>query len=188
MKTFATLSPIPRFRKWLQEKIRSEIEGTNNPSSSILEKEEYSHLASLFDCATNEVLPHFLAVVDSIANDDQFLFTKDDKYEKRLKPIFMRLAAFYLLHEKHHGKPLDGVAKFHLRNGAELYRLNWLADVSRKGMHNSLGIMVNYRYCLDDIEENHFLFEREGHIKTKDGVLKWLNKESFCDTSVQSRI
>jgi hypothetical protein len=37
------------------------------------------------------------------------------------------------------------VANFHLRNGATLWRLNWLADPSPRGMANSCGIMVNYR-------------------------------------------
>lgn len=38
------------------------------------------------------------------------------------------------------------LANFHLRNGAELFRLNWNGDSSYRGVDNSLGIMVNYRY------------------------------------------
>jgi malonyl-CoA decarboxylase len=45
------------------------------------------------------------------------------------------------------GKAVDPVANFHLRNGAEVFRLNWLADISERGMLNSCGLMVNYR-CL----------------------------------------
>jgi len=38
------------------------------------------------------------------------------------------------------------VANFHLRNGAVMWRLNWQADLSVRGLANSCGIMVNYRY------------------------------------------
>ena len=53
--------------------------------------------------------------------------------------------ASYLIAEKHQGKAVDPVANFHLRNGAEVFRLNWLADSSERGMQNSCGLMVNYR-------------------------------------------
>jgi malonyl-CoA decarboxylase len=50
---------------------------------------------------------------------------------------------------------LDPVARFHLGNGARLERINWLADTSAKGLRQSLGMMVNYVYALDDVEKNH---------------------------------
>ena len=40
-------------------------------------------------------------------------------------------------------------------NGAELHRVNWLGDVSAKGLKQAAGLMVNYLYVLDDIERNH---------------------------------
>jgi malonyl-CoA decarboxylase len=57
----------------------------------------------------------------------------------------MRLAARYLAVERRRGQALDPVANFHLRNGAWMWRLNWAADLSARGMKNSCGIMVNYR-------------------------------------------
>jgi len=39
-------------------------------------------------------------------------------------------------------------ANFHLRNGAVMWRINWMADPSPRGVANSCGIMVNYRYIL----------------------------------------
>jgi malonyl-CoA decarboxylase len=38
------------------------------------------------------------------------------------------------------------LANFHLRNGAVMWRLNWQADLSVRGLASSCGIMVNYRY------------------------------------------
>lgn len=37
-------------------------------------------------------------------------------------------------------------ANFHLKNGAVMWRINWQADQSPRGLANSCGIMVNYRY------------------------------------------
>lgn len=37
----------------------------------------------------------------------------------------MRLAAHYLVGERRRRLALDPVANFHLRNGAQLWRLNW---------------------------------------------------------------
>ena len=65
------------------------------------------------------------------------------------------LAARYLAHQWEDGHVLDPVARFHLGNGARLERINWLADPSPKGLRQSLGMMVNYVYALEDVERNH---------------------------------
>jgi malonyl-CoA decarboxylase len=62
--------------------------------------------------------------------------------------------------------PNDSVARFHLGNGAILKKVNLNADLSEKGINQSYGIMVNYLYDLDVVEENHELF-----FKTKEVVL-----------------
>lgn len=51
--------------------------------------------------------------------------------------------------------PRDPVARFHLGNGAELYRLHADADVSEKGSSQSHGMMVNYLYDLNRVSMNH---------------------------------
>jgi len=56
------------------------------------------------------------------------------------------LCAHYLLHVKRSGDPEDAVARFHLRNGARLERINWLSHTSVEGMRLSAGLMVNYLY------------------------------------------
>src|SRR6267142_1923308 len=62
------------------------------------------------------------------------------------------------------GRALDPVAHFHLSNGARVERLNWLGDVSDKGLQQSAGIMVNYLYRLADIEANHEAYRGEGRV------------------------
>jgi malonyl-CoA decarboxylase len=83
---------------------------------------------------------------------------------ERLQPVLLQLAAFYLFEAKKDGEPLDGVARFHLGNGARIERLNWLADISEQGMRRSAGVMVNYEYRLSDLEENHEAFAREHRV------------------------
>lgn len=50
--------------------------------------------------------------------------------------------------------PLDDVARFHLRNGAILHRINWLGNVSRNGLQQSASLMVNYVYDLPSVPQN----------------------------------
>ncbi len=65
------------------------------------------------------------------------------------------LAAQYLIAEKRKdGTPIDPVARFHLSNGAEVYRLCAGADPSTNGMDRSRGVMVNYRYDLEAVGRN----------------------------------
>lgn len=81
---------------------------------------------------------------------------QDKALEEQLKAAIRPLAARYLVEEKNrHGLPLNPVARFHLGNGAELHRINWLGDISEKGFKQAAGLMVNYLYVLDDIERNH---------------------------------
>jgi malonyl-CoA decarboxylase len=54
----------------------------------------------------------------------------------------------------------DPVARFHLDNGARLERINLGADLSDKGLAESLGVMVNYLYDLAAVEANHDRFAR----------------------------
>ncbi|MBZ5488410.1 malonyl-CoA decarboxylase [Halomonas aquamarina] len=78
---------------------------------------------------------------------------------------FMRLAAYYLVEAKHKsGQPLNPVARFHLGNGASLHRMNGLADTSSKGMQQAHGLMVNYLYQLDRIEQNHEAYTRDNSV------------------------
>ncbi|XP_024046331.1 malonyl-CoA decarboxylase, mitochondrial isoform X3 [Citrus clementina] len=76
----------------------------------------------------------------------------------------------YLLQEKKRGKALDSVANFHLQNGAMIERINWMADRSENGLHQSAGIMVNYAYRLENIEEYAQSYFSTGQIHASDEV------------------
>jgi len=76
-----------------------------------------------------------------------------------------KVAAHYFLHEKNsRGEPLDPVARFHLKNGALLERINVLGNPSSAGMEGSLGTMVNYVYDLSRVEDNHEDYVRNNKV------------------------
>ena len=56
------------------------------------------------------------------------------------------------------GMPNDPVGRFHVGNGASLERINLNADLSEKGLLQSYGVMANYLYDLNVVEENHETF------------------------------
>ena len=87
----------------------------------------------------------------------------------------VRLCAHYLLNVKSGELPRDPVARFHLGNGARLHRIHGGADLSPKGREQSAGIMVNYLYDLDKIEEYHEAYFDEGVISASRSVRKLLD-------------
>src|SRR3546814_19532043 len=75
------------------------------------------------------------------------------KTSETIQRTGLRLAAQYLKGMKN-GQPLDPVARFHLGNGARIERVNWAADLSSQGLTQSCGIMTNYLYELEQLDEN----------------------------------
>ena len=69
---------------------------------------------------------------------------------------------------------VDPVARFHLGNGARLERINWMGDLSTKGLTESYGVMVNYLYDLAEIERNHEAFANQGVVVASSAVKKLL--------------
>jgi malonyl-CoA decarboxylase len=145
IKNFATLSPIPGFRAWLLKTL--ETEGDKS-----LSDEEIGHLASVAPPPADAAdQPRGAGAITRLVNGD---WTKQPAAEIALKPVLIRFCARYLL-GAHDGRALDRVAHFHLSNGARVERLNWLGDSSPNGLRQSCGLMVNYRYRLEDVDANH---------------------------------
>ena len=107
LATFATLSPIPGFRDWWEQR----HPGVSPPADDSL----------LEDCAR------------------------------------------YLTLQEPTGRPIDPVARFHLRNGARLVALHRHADTSELGEERSFGIMANYRYEPEDRAANRAAL-RDGRV------------------------
>ena len=148
LTTFVTLSPAPGFMRWL----RAEREAKR---STVLSPED------------KRVLMH----LDAPGWHD------DDATRNRLRPILTHAVASYFLGAKDQaGKPVDAVARFHLGNGARLERIDWLGDVSEKGLAQAAGFMVNYLYDLGQIERNHERFANAGEVVASNGVRRLLRR------------
>ena len=89
------------------------------------------------------------------------------------------LAAYYFLRARDaRGRVFDSVARFHLGNGARLEQLDFLGDVSEKGMQQGFGLMVNYLYDLDEIESNHEAFVEKGTVAAAPAVRRLLKTKA----------
>ncbi len=143
LKTFATLSPLPGFRRWLDEKLA-------DAEANLLSEEESSHLrtASPPDMPAVETGAQALGMI--LARRGWF---RDPTMLKAVEPVLIRLCARYLL---------DPVAHFHLSNGARVERINMAADTSEKGLKESATLMVNYLYDPANIEDYHEAYAGEG--------------------------
>ena len=146
LKTFCTLSPIPSLSDYLGKGPRWRVGRYSAKQLTRLEsdfKELGPELQTLSKSNTSLTQ----------ANQDRL----------------MRLCAAYLAQTSpDEAIRSDPVAKFHLNNGAILERVNLAADLSSKGLKQSFGLMVNYRYDLDKVEENHEKFLSGQTVSSKD--------------------
>jgi malonyl-CoA decarboxylase len=132
---FCTLSPVPSLVGWL------------NTAPAIEDK----HLKPAAVKSLNQSLVEFRQRCDG--DFSKFEPSSEDQ------PKLQKLAAFYLSRtDSMNQRPSDPVARFHLNNGARLERVNTTADLSKKGLKQSCGVMVNYLYDLNEIEANHEKF------------------------------
>lgn len=101
----------------------------------------------------------------------------DAQADEDLQDDLGKFAAVYFLEQKNgRNQPVDPVARFHLKNGAILERINILGNPSDKGMGRSLGTMVNYVYDLSKVEDNHEEYVRNNRIIASAQVKKLLSK------------
>ncbi|WKY05859.1 hypothetical protein Q1695_006235 [Nippostrongylus brasiliensis] len=157
--THSTLSPIPGFRTWMLRRLRESSLFGSILDDSILKSLSDAFSKSITKDEATEMLIELLTNV----------IEAKDELEK-LKDVLLHCCANYLTSRQQNGFALNPVANFHLRNGAELYRLNWKGDTSARGLKNSLGIMVNYRYRLENVLENSVRYTMEKHIPVHDNV------------------
>jgi malonyl-CoA decarboxylase len=103
---------------------------------------------------------------------------KNAELAAQMRTLLEPLAAYYFLKARTpKGRLIDSVARFHLGNGARLERIDWLGDLSPKGMRESAGIMVNYLYRLEDIEKNHEAYVNQDEIAASSAVKRLLKSE-----------
>ncbi|MBT8593723.1 malonyl-CoA decarboxylase [Polynucleobacter paneuropaeus] len=144
LKTFVTLSPIPGFMDWVaaganlgqgvpEDRLKPAIKATRDQALATLKLDSQSWTERL----------------SAGWHPDQ-ASEKENEALMSLASIYLGLASI--------GRDGNPVAKFHLGNGAKLHQINWAGDLSRKGLRQSAGLMVNYLYDLSSVEDNHERF------------------------------
>jgi malonyl-CoA decarboxylase len=152
LRQFSTLSPLPLLRRWAEK--------TPECWEHAFLSGDLERIGKLAHCPpTREGVQSLLATQEWAANP---------RLARAFFAPLTRLAAHYLLTAKAGERRIyDPVARFHLGNGARIERLNFLADRSPKGLQQAYGMMVNYLYVPDDIEENVEALLAEGKIATR---------------------
>jgi malonyl-CoA decarboxylase len=144
LATFVTLSPAPNFAEWLKRE-------RAKAGPVALSAEDRAALAVL----------------------DRPDWWRDEATAEMLREPLLRAAAWYYLRvHGARGTPLDSVARFHLGNGARLERLNFLGDTSERALRQSHGLMVNYLYDLEHIEQNHEAYAQQHAIVASGAVTR----------------
>jgi malonyl-CoA decarboxylase len=140
IKTFCTLSPMPGFVRWLD---------AGDGAAAALFKPP---LRQKWAAARAELGLEAGSMRERLAGG-----WHPARAGEQERSALVTLASIYL-REASPTPQGDAVAKFHLGNGARLQRINWAADLSSNGLRQSAGLMVNYLYDLDQVEENHQRF------------------------------
>ena len=152
IKQFSTLSPIVGLNQWWKKQAESQS------APEYFSDELWNNILGLMD--TPEALLSALQNVD----DEE-------------KNALLKWVTHYLANIKR-GNSLtahDPVAHFHLGNGAMIGHINWLGDQSRKGLHQSCGLMVNYVYEIKKIEQRSQEYGQQPTVPTS-GTVKRLLK------------
>ncbi len=137
LRRFATLSPIPGFRSWLENELGDDGRHLRAGERQLLPAEPARVLARLSD-------------------------TEWDA-DEAIRPALLALCARYLTTTRD-GRAYDPVANFHLANGAAVERVNWMADSSPTGRARSFGVMTNYLYEPDRIPERAEAYTTKGEV------------------------
>jgi malonyl-CoA decarboxylase len=145
LKIYCTLSPIPGFTRWLDNQKPADDEWAGALQRVAAWRQRNAAL-----------------MADNITH-----------MPKPLRQDLTSLCAHFLVSQSHEALG-DPVARFHLDNGARLERINFAADLSRKGLKQSLGLMVNYLYDIGAVETRHqeFMNQKVSHSTTVRRLLK----------------
>ncbi|OQR97810.1 malonyl-CoA decarboxylase (MCD) [Achlya hypogyna] len=170
--TFATLSPVPSFRAWVGHQV------TANPVAQ-------NHQLAWFTSENLQVLQEVFGVSALAAS--KWLRKTLDANEWRTKPhaalfeelardVLTRLCLNYILFEREACpvgeaddaasslRIVDPVANFHLRNGAQVERLNFAADDSDAGFQHAYGLMINYKYSIQSVDDTSMSYKRNSTV------------------------
>ena len=101
--------------------------GMSANAQALLDPDSPTADLSTCDCATFYSISSARAAA-SLASLERSDWFEDADRSAELERQLVPLCAYYLLYVRRGDEPADPVARFHLRNGARLERINWLSD------------------------------------------------------------
>ncbi|MFB3916287.1 MAG: malonyl-CoA decarboxylase domain-containing protein [Terriglobales bacterium] len=157
IRSYTTLSPLPRFAKALRDE--------HNERG--FTRERLSRL--LADHA-----PRLVSEAGRFDAVDAFFFLLQDPVRHReiLAEPLQRLALVYLTQVRLDGRLYDPVGNFHFANGARLEWISTFANLRPYGLKESFGVMANYRYLPEEVEENHEAYIVKGEVRLASRLLR----------------
>lgn len=139
---WSSLSPVPQFRQWIE----NELSDHPDRISAIIGSENMNTFVELVQTKDPKLLPLFSTTLPKLLLD-------------------------YLLNvKKSDGCTSCAVANFHIRNGAVLWRINFGANETPYGMAESLSLMVNYRYYMEDMWTNALQYQLDRTVPISDSL------------------
>jgi malonyl-CoA decarboxylase len=157
IRCYSTLSPMPLLARALQ---------SDTPASGFT-RERLTRLLHEFREELTEAA-HQTDVVDAFFS----LLKNPLDHQQAISGAIHRVALAYLTHCRNgDDRPYDPVANFHFSNGARLESINPFANVRPYGLRDSFGVMVNYRYVPNELEENHERFVQTGELRVSGSLL-----------------
>ncbi|KAJ3357918.1 hypothetical protein GGF32_000808 [Allomyces javanicus] len=155
---FSTLSPIPSLRAWLMSTPPTRGSGPRRVVAGAAAESygRWESVGGILPATLREaVVRHFGSLSKFGKMVNQGKWVHDPAQRRFVRAVLTPICKHYLLKVRN-----DPVERFHLGNGATLLRLNWLGDISPKGLSQSYGFMVNYWYDLPNLEANARAFNR----------------------------
>jgi malonyl-CoA decarboxylase len=150
VKSYCTLSPLPHFAQALHA----------NEDANGFTPERLSRLVADLAGDLSREAGHSEPVEAFFR-----LLRNPVEHREVLSVSLRRLALAYLTQLRANGKPCDPVAWFHFSNGARLESVDPFANLRPYGLRESFGVMANYRYVPNELEENHERFVRGGKMR-----------------------
>jgi len=157
IRCYSTLSPVPLLSRAL----------LSHPSEAGFTRDRLGRLLNEFSpdltrwAQRADVVDAFLRLLENSADHHHALFA----------PL-RRVALAYITHARVENRPHDPVANFHFANGARLESINPSANLRPYGLRDSFGVMVNYKYAPEELEENHERFVQTGELRVSGSLLR----------------
>jgi malonyl-CoA decarboxylase len=182
IKRFSTLSPIPKFGAYLTTVLK---DGPHDFSLTRKKIDVNKH-SRFVSGATLKALKAELSrngtgvdglgisgiIMAVLATDGWY---RNSVFRKEMKAPLTALTRYYIEREKRFNRQTKGkmsdaydpVTNFHLSNGSYIGGIDYLANISERGLKESCGMMVNYVYDGDMFDRNKLLYST-GKVVIKD--------------------